>query len=88
MAPGLAEDRERVEVGLGDPRDREVDGAEAGQGLPQGERVALHRERDPGPEVLRDQLGVAQVGWRVGRRGRAGAFGSQAGERACRLPSQ
>ena len=88
VASGLAEDREGVEVGFGDAGDGQVDGAEARQALPERERVALHRERHPRAEVLGDLLGVAQVGGRVGRRGRAGALGSQAGERARRLPSE
>ncbi len=85
---GLAEDRQCVEVRLGDAGQGEVDRAQAGQRLPQCECVALHGQGQPRAERTGDLARGVEIRCLVRGHGGACAFGGRAWERACRLAPQ
>ena len=83
----LAEDRQRVEVRLGDARDGEVDRAETGQRLPQRERVALHRAAGShGPSARATSCAASRSGAWSGRARLSGRARRPAGGAGQPLP--
>ena len=80
VAPRLPEDGEGVEMWLSDASHGQVHGPETRQGLPQGERVSLRGEGEPGSQLRRHLEGGVEVGRYVVGQGRSSTLRGHPGQ--------